>query len=229
LAKGWKLPKNIDYKVGRIRKGQYRDEYKITIHRKGRMQMPIDLRVIAKNDSVHDYYIPNTWFNKLEIGNGKFDDGKLQGSTSHLNKHAVTLARWYGWDKLQPTYIAKVKIPSGIKDVIIDPSERLSDINMLNNQKRPRVEIRFDSHIYPYPSWKKYRIYMRPDVWWNAYDGFKLGVHANGNYMNVKHTFSLTIWLNTHLLQGRRSGVLYRTRFERGRLYQLQFQLFQCH
>lgn len=195
--------KNIDYKIGRIKKGQFKDEYEVTIKRKGRMQMPIDLRVIAHNGQVYDYYIPNTWFNKLEAGSGKLDDGKLQGSTSHNNSSAVTLSKWYGWDKLQPKYIAKVKIPTGIKDVLIDPSERLADINMLDNRKKQQVEIRFDSHIYPFPSWKKYRIYMRPDIWWNAYDGFKFGIHAEGNYMYVKHNFSLTVWLNSHLLQGR--------------------------
>ncbi len=174
--------KNIDYKVGRIKKGRFKDEYEITIVRKGRMQMPIDLRVIAKNDSAYDYYIPNTWFEK------KTD--------------AETLSKWYGWDKLQPTYVAHVNIPGGIKNVIIDPSERLADINMLNNAKKVETEVRFDSRIYPFPTWKKYRIYMRPDVWWNAYDGVKLGINITGNYMNVKHNFSFTAWVNTHLGQG---------------------------
>ena len=43
---------------------------------------------------------------------------------------------------------------------------------------------------------------MRPDVWWNAYDGFKLGFNLNGNFMNVKNNFSFTVWFNTHLAQG---------------------------
>ena len=73
---------------------------------------------------------------------------------------------------------------------------------MLDNRKRGNVELRFDSHIYPPASSKKYRIYMRPDLWWNAYDGLKFGINANGNYMGVKHVFSLTVWLNSHLAQG---------------------------
>ncbi len=43
---------------------------------------------------------------------------------------------------------------------------------------------------------------MRPDIWWNAYDGFKVGVNVNGNYMNLINNFSFTGWLNTHLAQG---------------------------
>lgn len=179
--------KNIDYKVKSVRKTELTDQYQITFKRKGRMQMPIDFQVVSKKDSVYNYYISNTWFEKRSGDTTKF----------------TTLPKWYGWDKLQPTYTATVTIPGGIKDVVIDPSERMPDVNMLNNRKRPQVDFRFDSHIYPYPTWRKYRMYMRPDVWWNAYDGIKLGVHLEGNYMNVKHNFSLTVWANTHLLQGR--------------------------
>jgi aminopeptidase N len=43
---------------------------------------------------------------------------------------------------------------------------------------------------------------MRPDLWYNSYDGFQLGYNVKGSYMNVKHKFEFTIWLNTHLAQG---------------------------
>jgi hypothetical protein len=218
--------KNIDYKIGRIKKGKGTDEYIIRLERKGRMQMSIDLRVISKTDSVFDYHIPNTWFEKYSgdtfplnrciqvekprrkpLQNGHISmRGDVYACYPILSiggKPLEILPKWYGWDKLQPTYDASVTIPGGIKNVIIDPSERLADINMLNNRKHGTVELRFDSHIYPTPSWKKYRIYMRPDIWWNAYDGFKLGIHANGNYMGVKHVFALTVWLNSHFAQGK--------------------------
>jgi len=181
--------KNIDYGIGAIKKGQLKDQYVIRLKRYGRMQMPLDLRVISKKDSAYDYYIPNTWFEK-------------QPDSAQAAHHFTTLSKWYGWDKLQPTYDAVVTIPGGIKNVIIDPSQRMADIDMLDNRKRGGVEFRFDSHIYPYPSWEKYRIYMRPDIWWNAYDGIKLGFNLNGNYMNIKDNFSFTGWINTHLAQG---------------------------
>ncbi|HWB64769.1 MAG TPA: M1 family aminopeptidase, partial [Chitinophagales bacterium] len=177
--------KNIDYKIDCIKKGRMPDEYVVTLKRKGRMQMPIDLQVVSKRDSVYNFYIPNTWFEKAADSN-----------------KAVTLPKWYGWDKLEPTYEARVIIPGGIKNVIIDPSNRLADINMTDNRLKHKTEFRFDSHIYPFPSWEKYRIYMRPDVWWNAYDGFKIGFNVNGNYMYTKHNFSFTAWLNSHLAQG---------------------------
>lgn len=176
--------KNIDYKIGRIKRGQQKDKYQILLKRKGRMQMPVDLQVVSKKDSVYRFIIPNTWFHKTD------------------SQSSVVLPKWYGWDKLQPVYNAEVTIPGGIKNVLIDPSERLADINMLDNRKRGNVELRFDSHIYPPATSKKYRIYLRPDIWWNAYDGFKIGLHANGNYMGVKHVFALTVWINSHFAQG---------------------------
>jgi Peptidase family M1 domain len=208
--------KNIDYKVGLVKKGQFKDQFIIRLRRKGRMQMPIDLRIISKKDSIYDYYIPNTWFEKKNDDSSKIcaksykatgvvDSTKWQGENCRFgNKYhtTVTLPKWFGWDKLQPVYYATVTIPGGIKNLIIDPSGRLADIDMENNSLKPKPEFRFDSHIYPFPDWQKYRIYMRPDVWWNAYDGLKVGVNVNGNYMNLMNNFSFTAWINTHLAQG---------------------------
>jgi aminopeptidase N len=177
--------KSIDYKIQSVKKGDITGLYNISFLRKGRMQMPIDFRVVAKDGKTYDFHIPNNWFSKPKSGN------------------VVELPRWIGWDKLRKTYTATVNIPSGIKNVIIDPSERLADINMLNNRLKGNVELRFDSRIFPPASWKKYRLWMRPDIWWNAYDGAKLGVHLHGNYLNVKHNFALTLWVNTHLVQSK--------------------------
>ncbi|MBL0309827.1 MAG: M1 family peptidase [Bacteroidetes bacterium] len=178
--------KNIDYKIGCVHKGKEKDQYHIRLKRKGKMQMPIDLQVISKDGTEYNYHIPNTWFEK-----------------SVTADRSTVLPKWQGWDLLYPTYDAVVTIPGGIKNVIIDPSNRLADINMLDNRKKGKVEFRFDSRIYPATGWKKYRIYMRPDIWWNAYDGFKVGFNLHGNYFNVKHNFSFTAWMNTHLAQGR--------------------------
>ncbi len=176
--------KNIDYRIKKIKKSEMTDYSAITLERKGRMQMPIDLQVVSKKDSVYNFYIPNTWFEK-----------SIDSATSKLPK-------WTGWDKLNPTYTAVVKVPHGIKNVIIDPSLRLADINNFDNRLRGNIEWLFDAQIPHYPTWKKQRIYLRPDLWYNSYDGFKVGLHAHGNYMRLKHQFSLNVWLNTHLVQG---------------------------
>ncbi|MEZ4979289.1 MAG: hypothetical protein R2772_08320 [Chitinophagales bacterium] len=120
----------------------------------------------------------------------------------------MVLSKWTGWDKLHPSYTAKVTLPEAypnkkvkIRNVILDPSERLADANILNNSKKDKVQWAFDSHIWNYPDWKKYHINYRPDIWWNAYDGM-IGMAFKGNYLNRKHRFELSAWYNTRLFQG---------------------------
>ncbi len=169
-------PKVIDYAVKGVKKGRGKDEYEITFKRKG-MQMPLDFSVVDKKDSTFNYHIPNSWFVK------KTD--------------AQVLPRWIGWDKVKPTYTATVKIPEGIEDVLIDPSLRLADAYMVNNAKRIPIKFRFDSKIYNPADWTKYEMFIRPDFWYNGYDGLKVGLNLNGHYMNYKHVFDATIWFNS--------------------------------
>jgi hypothetical protein len=173
--------KKIDYKIGRIKKKR-KGIYEITFKRKGTMQMPIDFVVIDKNDSAMHYYIPNTWFEKPT--------------------KATSLPRWIGWGpKLKPTYTATVNAPNGIQNVVIDPSYRLADVNMVNNAKHNRIDLKFDSKIYNPPNWKQYDIRLRPALWYNGYDGVKVGAHINGGYLNTRHVFDATVWFSTGLAQ----------------------------
>ena len=174
--------KSIDYKVDDIKKTNSKDEFIINFKRKGDMQMPIDFEVISNLDSVYEFHIPNGWFEK--------------------KTNATILPRWIGWDnKLKPNYQAKVKIPTGIKDVIIDPSGRLADIYMLDNSKKTPLNIALDHRIYNLPDWKNYELFARPDIWYNGYDGVKAGIHLNGNYMKYHHVFDANFWLSTGLFQ----------------------------
>ena len=182
--------KTADYAFVSVKKNKIRDNtFDIKLKRIGRMQMPIDFQVKDSEGRTFDYHIPNQYFKK--------------------ETEATVLNKWTGWDKLNPTYTATLTFPAAyedkpvkIKDVVIDPSYRLADANILNNSKKSKAIWQFDSHIWNYPDWKAYRINYRPDIWWNAYDGIKLGWHLDGNYLNRKHKFSLTAWYNTRLLQG---------------------------
>ena len=181
--------KNIDYKITSITNSDSEDNsYNITFKRKGSMQMPLDFRVTDKAGNNYDYHIPNTFFEK------KTD--------------ASVLPRWIGWDKLNKEYTATVTLPKtedkkvgNIDNVVIDHTDRLADINQFNNRLKGNVDWKFDSHTYRYPDRKKYTVFYRPDIWWNAYDGLKVGGHLRGNYMNRKHIFDLLAGFNTRLLQ----------------------------
>jgi aminopeptidase N len=173
--------KTIDYKIKRIRHRK-NDVYEITFKRKGGMQMPIDFVVIDKNDSARHYYIPNTWFEKPT--------------------GATTLPRWIGWGpKLKPTYTATLNINAGVKNVVIDPSHRLADIDMTNNMKHGKISLRFDSKVYNPPNWKRYDMRVRPSVWYNGYDGIKTGIVLGGDYLYTKHVFELGAWFSTGIGQ----------------------------
>lgn len=173
--------KTIDYSVGRI-KNKKNNTCEITFHRKGSMQMPIDFVVIDQNDSARHYYIPNTWFEKVTA--------------------ATTLPRWIGWGpKLKTSYTATISVNSKIKNVIIDPSYRLADVNMINNAKNNRVALRFDSKIYNPPNWKRYDMRVRPGIWYNGFDGLKITAVLSGDYMTVKNAFELTVLYSTGIGQ----------------------------
>lgn len=169
--------KVIDYSVVSAKYGNSENEYFIKFKRKGDMQMPIDFVVIGENDSIYKFHIPNTWFVK--------------------QTDATVLPKWIGWGKLNEEYIAVVQVPVGIKNVIIDPSKRLADVNQLNNSLHFPAVYRFDSHLNKLPDIHNYEFNVRPEVWYNGYDGLKAGFHINGNYLNYKHLFDLTFWINT--------------------------------
>ncbi|GAA4451875.1 M1 family metallopeptidase [Rurimicrobium arvi] len=178
--------KTADYAIGRIRHTDGKDNYDITFKRKGEMQMPVDFTVTAKDGQQYSYTIPNTWFTK---------------ETS-----ATPLPKWYGWAKLHPDYTASVNIPGGIRHVQIDTSNRLVDINMLNNYKTRgilpfstrAVRVKLDGGINTPTDRKHYRMFVRPDVWWNAVDGVKAGLHFEGDYFATLHQVDASVWVNTH-------------------------------
>lgn len=176
--------KNIDYKIECIKKSKVDNQYKIKFRRLGESQMPIDFTVTDKKNQPHNFYIPNTWFEKS------------------VDSNTIILPRWIGWgEKLQPTYTAVVTIPNKIKNVQIDPSQKLADVNELNNNKILPIKFKFDSRINDYPDRHHYMMYMAPNLWYNGFDGLKVGFNLRGNYLNYKHIFNLKIWFNTRLLR----------------------------
>lgn len=141
------------------------------------MQMPIDFTVVDKNDSVHQFHIPNTWFVK--------------------ETDATVLPKWTGFGDLNRTYEAEIIVPEGIKQVIIDPTTRLADVNMLDNTSYTPLSIELDHQVYNRPDWRKYELHARPDIWYNGFDGMKFGLHVNGGHFNTNHVFHAWIWANS--------------------------------
>ncbi|MDX9750658.1 MAG: M1 family metallopeptidase [Flavobacteriales bacterium] len=173
--------KRVDYAVRRV-KGRHRDDgQEIHLRRRGAMQMPLDVRVTAKDGTMHDFHVPNTWFVK--------------------RTQATVLPRWTGFDELNRDHVLQVDIPSGIEQVTIDPSGRLADVHPMNDHMRMPMSITLDHHLPRPPDRRVYEGFVRPDIWWNGYDGVKAGVHFNSSYMQYKHRLHATAWLNTGMGQ----------------------------
>ncbi|MDB5274292.1 MAG: pepN [Chitinophagaceae bacterium] len=176
--------KYIDYKVGKIKKHNVPTgyAYDITLKRKGRMQMPLEVLIQTKDKQNIRYYIPNTWFVKPRMDS--------------------ILPKWYGWDLLKPTYTFKAYTSSPLQSVTIDPDRQIADIDLSNNQKGKTnfTKHQFDHRIPLYPEWKGKKVYWRPDVWYQQQDGVMLGIHTEGSYYR-KYNYSLSVWGNTTLGQ----------------------------
>ncbi|MEO0311984.1 MAG: hypothetical protein RIQ89_1641 [Bacteroidota bacterium] len=184
--------KKLDYKIGRIKKLE-NNYHAIKFKRKGRMQMPISFSVIDKYGKEQSYYIPNTLFTK------KTED--------------ALLPIWYGWDKINPTYTAIIQ-SEGITEVKIDQSARLADINLVNNSKPKAIALYFDPMLKQPDDRYRYKFYARPDLWYNHYDGLKVGFNLNGNYFEIKHFLDAYLWFNTSIAQSKKIDPTIRTQFD---------------
>lgn len=178
--------KRLDYAVKGVKHRKADSGQVIHFRRIGEMQMPIDFTVTANDGKQYGYHIPNTWFVK--------------------KTPATVLPKWIGFDELQRDYHAHVDIPSGIANVQIDTTFRLGDANPLNNSLRFPLTSTFDSHIRNAPDRRNYETFVRPDLWYNGFDGIKAGVHFNGSFLRYKHKVWFTAWLNTGLAQNLPGG-----------------------
>ena len=179
--------KHLDYGVAGIRKDGG-DNYRINFKRRGEMQMPLDFTVTSKEDKKYSFHVPNTWFTKQTA--------------------ATVLPKWYGWGKFGTKYSAKVAIPGGVKSVRIDTTYRMADRDLVDNYRSKSflafpgsVKMKLDGGLAPVTDRRNYRMYIRPDLWWNAVDGIKVGVHVESDYLNTLNKVDATIWYNTHVLQ----------------------------
>ncbi|MFB6258079.1 MAG: M1 family metallopeptidase [Flavobacteriales bacterium] len=176
----WNKKGRIDYAVKSV--NRIEEGHRIVLERKGKMQMPLDVRIITEDGTQHDHYIPNTWFEK------KTD--------------ATVHERWIGWgEEFQDSYRFTVKTEKDIREVIIDPSGRLADIDRRDNRKTLSMDIRFDAGLNRAPDLNDHEVAWRPALWYNGVDGIKIGLHSKGDYMEHEGRYKASLWGNTRLLK----------------------------
>lgn len=172
----------IDYAVQSVNPiPNKKNHYSINLIRKGKMQMPLDVYVVHNNDSVSLLHIPNTNFIK--------------------NTEAQILPKWYTVGELSPKYTFEYQTPLGIKNVIIDTTLQLADVNYLNNSWRLPVEYKLNSMLNHFPVRDKYIVWMRPDIFYNSFDGMQFGVNFKADYLRLLHKIEGNVWMNSGLFQ----------------------------
>jgi aminopeptidase N len=106
----------IDYAISEVKESEGKTA--ITLERIGDMPMPIDVVVRYKDGSLKWYYIP------MRIMRGLKGDDLLQIERKNLD----------AWPWVYPTYTFQVDSDvNNIEEIVIDPSNRLADIDPENN------------------------------------------------------------------------------------------------
>ncbi|MFM2255203.1 MAG: hypothetical protein RLZZ47_692, partial [Bacteroidota bacterium] len=154
--------------------------YRVTLERRGKMVMPVDLdflirpqspasknkKAIAASDVFYSITIPVTQYQKP----GRYN-----------------LKPWIGWDKLRPTYTFDIEMPVAgeLKQVWLDRSGRLADIYRVNNvwkrlektqrmATRPRQRRKHQllgrlpmAHPTRFAFQRRFRLHARPTTFWS--------------------------------------------------------------
>jgi hypothetical protein len=180
--------KVCDYSVRKVKKLS-KDTYAITIRRKEEMQMPIDLLVQHKNGNNIMHLIPNTYFTKRY--NNAYE------ASRHKVSGLVFEKTWTGWSNINRDYTIEVQSATGIANVIIDPSRRLADVYRPDNAWKKNTMFFMDKGRDKSINLHQYVLWWRPDVWYNAVDMAKAGLHISGDYAKRKHRLDAWAWMNT--------------------------------
>lgn len=172
--------KTLDYGIEKVK--QKGDSLSITLKREGEMEMPIDLDIYLENGDTLRYHVPNTWFKKPT--------------------DRTILPKWYQMSILHPTYTFTIPVEANAEKVILDPEAYLADVYPLNNEWKRPIALHFDTY-QPAPSydWAVLHNYVRPALWYNSYDGLKIGAKLRGSYWQNDHAYELTTYWNSGIGQ----------------------------
>lgn len=175
-----------------------RNLYRVTIARKGDMVMPIDIDFLIRPSGTTQ--LANAPKNSKAI----LASDVFYSITIPVNQYEkpgrFNLKPWIGWDKLRTTYTFDIEMPveGELRQVWLDRSGRLADINRTDNVWKNRNEWRWDlgngantSYLGVY-QWKG-----RPDVRVNGGSGLMVGGIVDGQYAGRRKQFELGAWAIT--------------------------------
>lgn len=170
--------RTIDLAIDRVRRVE--NETEITLKNKSNFLMPVDVLITYADGTEELLYIPR--HEMLEV----------KPNESFTPENRTNLDAWF-WT--HPTYTFTIPVNrSSIERIEIDPTNRLADVNRLNN-------------IWPNPytyrfldvgrqNWNRYEIGYRPAIWYGQNSGLMLGGRMAGMYLfgtkQLEASFMLT-------------------------------------
>ena len=86
-------------------------------------------------------------------------------------------------------------------DVFFGLIQDKADVNYLNNSWRLPVEYKLNSMLNHFPVRDKYIVWMRPDIFYNSFDGMQFGVNFKADYLRLLHKIEGNVWMNSGLFQ----------------------------
>ena len=190
--------KSADYSIKRITPLKTPNYYRVTLQRNGKMVMPVDLDFLISPSATPT----TTNENASNAKNRNVSPSDVFYSitipvTQYQKPGRYNLKPWIGWDKLRPTYTFDIEMPVNgkVKQVWLDRSGRLADINRVNNVWKKRSEWRLDLGNGANTNYLGvYQGLVRPAVRYNVASGVLLGAVASGQYAGRKKEFNLGLW-----------------------------------
>ncbi len=193
--------KSADYSIKRITPLKTPNYYRVTLQRNGKMVMPVDLDFLITPKTIPTTTNANA-SNAKNRNNRNVSPSDVFYSitipvTQYQKPGRYNLKPWIGWDKLRPTYTFDIEMPVNgkVKQVWLDRSGRLADINRVNNVWKKRSEWRLDLGNGANTNYLGvYQGLVRPAVRYNVASGVLLGAVASGQYAGRKKEFNLGLW-----------------------------------
>jgi aminopeptidase N len=192
--------KSADYSIKRITPLKTSNYYRVTLQRNGKMVMPVDLDFLISPKTIPTTANGNANSNNRNNRNVSPSDVFYSITipvTQYQKPGRYNLKPWIGWDKLRPTYTFDIEMPvdGKVKQVWLDRSGRLADINRVNNVWKKRSEWRLDLGNGANTNYLGvYQGLVRPAVRYNVASGVLLGAVASGQYAGRKKEFNLGLW-----------------------------------
>ncbi len=169
----------IDYAIEEVSRTD--DQLDITLRRHSEATMPIDVQVEYEDGSKELHYIP--------LGIMRERKPPQQEYGKRVNHE--------DWAWTHPRYQFSVDLAgkSDIKEITLDPSMHLADVNRLNNKNKFPLDVHWLKPVRP--GWDEYEVSARPALWYGQEAGMRIGFSSSGSYLFGDRALALDFFLTS--------------------------------